>query len=869
MADSFPIAFGRYQLVERLAVGGMAEIFLARAPGAEGFERTLVIKRLLPHLATDPHHNSMFIDEAKLTARLVHPKIAQTFELGRHDGQLFITMEFVDGIDVLGLLRECAHQRKRLRPEIVLYIICEVLDALDFAHGQADDAGNPLGIVHRDISPSNILLSRRGAVKLVDFGIARATEQGHKTGGGTLKGKYGYMSPEQVMGEPLDARADVFAVGIVLAEMLMGRRLFAAPNELDVLLMVRDADLTRLDRLGGHIDTGLGEILRRALRKNIAERYQSAADFHDALDQWLYDHRLRVTHKDIAALVASLYDSAWARKRQAMAEAADIVARAGDQAMVEAQVAGGEIDGIPSGELNAGDSLPISIEPLPVTRAPSPIPELAPDPEPAPEPVAEPAPAPAASSPGDLSLDLDLDLDLEPLGAQPVELDLAPSEPTPPPPATPTEAPATPALDPASLGQMDLAGIDLELDLHLAPSRTHDLGVDIDLDDDADEAATPAPVPAAPERKRRLPPSPPPRKRPVPNPAAAPGDIGREIDNELARRAGRTPAVPATAPTPDEAVPTPLGADESVRYASIADAVASVSKHEPDPAAQDFDGSEVSDPRARPNRAGRPVRVPTADELAGEPPPSPPPLSEISEPPDESGDLARTSPIRVLYRLIVNRATGLLVVGVGGIRKEIYLADGVPVFVRSNVRSELFGEYLVARRAISEGELAMALAMMPHYGGKLGDTLVGLELLTPLDVFRQLSRQVRDKLIDYCTWSKGSFAWYHGREQPPEAFPLDILPYAVLGAGVMAIPEQAISDWGKRHGEARPHALPCEHFALADLDIGAEVEELHASLDGSRTIANLSAGYKHMVDRQRFLRTLFLLVEIDLVTLEA
>ncbi len=181
MAGTFPIAFGRYHLVERLAVGGMAELYLADVKGDHGFAKRVVIKRILPQLAADPHFTQMFIAEAKITARLMHPKIAQTHRLGREDGQLFIEMEYVNGLDVLAMLRECAHRRVRLPAEVSVYIMKEVLDGLDFAHRLADDAGQPLNIVHRDISPSNVLVSRRGNVKLVDFGIAQAAASEQQT----------------------------------------------------------------------------------------------------------------------------------------------------------------------------------------------------------------------------------------------------------------------------------------------------------------------------------------------------------------------------------------------------------------------------------------------------------------------------------------------------------------------------------------------------------------------------------------------------------------------------------------------------------------------------------------------------------------
>ncbi|MEM9490472.1 MAG: serine/threonine-protein kinase, partial [Myxococcota bacterium] len=318
MSGSFPQSFGQYELLERLAVGGMAEIFLARPSNASVARPTVVIKRLLPHMADDPQFNAMFLDEARLGKRLTHPNIVKTYEFGFHKDELFIAMEYVDGLDALALLRECAHRKVRMPSEVAVYIVRQVLEALDYAHNHVDDEGNPLGLVHRDISPSNVLLSRRGEVKLVDFGIARAAQQTHKTQDGTLKGKYGYMSPEQVVDSNVDARSDIFSVGIVLGELLTGRRLFAAANELDVLLMVRDAKLDRLNRYGGHLGMDLDRILRKALNKKIADRFPTAGAFRDVLSEWLSMHRHEVTPLVIAQIVESLYRDAWHRKRQAM-----------------------------------------------------------------------------------------------------------------------------------------------------------------------------------------------------------------------------------------------------------------------------------------------------------------------------------------------------------------------------------------------------------------------------------------------------------------------------------------------------------------------------------------------------------------------
>jgi serine/threonine protein kinase len=306
--ESFPSPFGRYTLTERLALGGMAEVFKAKIMSTHGFEKLLVIKRILPQLAADRTFVSMFIDEAKLTAQLIHPKIVQVIDFGEVKGQYFIALEFIDGFDALALLRGSASKSVRLPGPICLFIAMEVLDALDYAHNARDSEGRPMRLVHRDISPSNLFIARRGDVKLGDFGIAHAQERESKTQAGTLKGKYGYMSPEQVLGGALDGRSDLFAVGIVLAEMLMGRRLFSAANDLDVLLMVRDGRLDRLDKYARDLPAGLDHIVRKALAKRVEDRFQTAAEFRDAISDLLFQSGMRVSPSDIGRIAADFLD---------------------------------------------------------------------------------------------------------------------------------------------------------------------------------------------------------------------------------------------------------------------------------------------------------------------------------------------------------------------------------------------------------------------------------------------------------------------------------------------------------------------------------------------------------------------------------
>ncbi|HET9626153.1 MAG TPA: DUF4388 domain-containing protein, partial [Kofleriaceae bacterium] len=243
--------------------------------------------------------------------------------------------------------------------------------------------------------------------------------------------------------------------------------------------------------------------------------------------------------------------------------------------------------------------------------------------------------------------------------------------------------------------------------------------------------------------------------------------------------------------------------------------------------------------------------------------PSPPALSDIVDQPDDAGDFATTSPLRVLFRLMTTRATGLLLVAVGGIKKEIYVRDGQPEYVSSNVASELFGNYLVSKSVLSDGELAMALAMMPHYGGKLGDTLVGLGLLKPLEVFRHLTRQVRTKIIDVCTWNKGAFGWYAGRENPREAFPLDFNAFEILGAGAMAMSEELVEAWIARNAGLRLRAARTRRIGPERFEVKGLVE-LCELLDGRRSVVDVVEASTDRSERLNTGRMLHLLESCDL-----
>ncbi|HEV8320124.1 MAG TPA: protein kinase [Myxococcota bacterium] len=275
--------FGNYVITGRLAVGGMAEIFTANLLGQHGFAKPVVLKRILPHLAEDEKFVNMFIDEAKIASLLQHPNLVQVFDFGDVDGRYYIAMEHVRGVDCARLLRRAARRNMSIPTPLAVHIICEVLRGLDYAHAATDLQGHPLQFVHRDISPSNIFISMSGDVKLGDFGIARTTDRVARTSTGALKGKLGYLSPEQVAGREIDHRSDLFPAAVVLIELITGRPLFARDNELSTLLAIRDARPQGFTRDPLAIPDDLYGVLRKALARNPDERYATAGAFREAL----------------------------------------------------------------------------------------------------------------------------------------------------------------------------------------------------------------------------------------------------------------------------------------------------------------------------------------------------------------------------------------------------------------------------------------------------------------------------------------------------------------------------------------------------------------------------------------------------------
>jgi serine/threonine protein kinase len=296
-----PIPFGKYYLLERINVGGMAEVFKAKTVGVEGFERIVALKRILPSIAEDEEFITMFIDEAKIAVQLQHANIAQIFDLGKVDDSYFIALEYVNGRDLRSIFDDLRKRGDRMPMSQVCYFIMQLCEGLDYAHNKRDAQGRELNLVHRDVSPQNVLLGYEGEVKLIDFGIAKAAGKASKTQAGILKGKFGYMSPEQVRGLPIDRRSDIFALGIVLYELLTGERLFIGESDFSTLEKVRNVEIVPPSSFNSEIPDKLERIVLKTLEKNVEDRYQNAIDLHDDLQLFMHSVGQFTSRKDLSA----------------------------------------------------------------------------------------------------------------------------------------------------------------------------------------------------------------------------------------------------------------------------------------------------------------------------------------------------------------------------------------------------------------------------------------------------------------------------------------------------------------------------------------------------------------------------------------
>jgi len=613
---SAPFRFGPFYLDSRIAVGGTAEVYLARpAQAGSGLPDRLVVKRLLPHFASDPEGRTMFEREARLHAAVTHENVVTVFHAGKDDrGEPYLAMEYIDGVDGYRLLRRLRQDDELLPIGVAVYIAREVLRALESVHAARDPlSGGALGIVHRDVSPSNIYLSKEGKVKLGDFGIARSTTRTtlRSEAGQVLKGKFAYLAPEQVAGEPSDHRADLFSLATVLAEILLNRPLFPGGGQLAILLAIRDCKIDALGEIRSRLPPGLFEVLQRALSRDPARRYATATDFASAIAPFEADPRLAL--REIAARVRWVQSAASSDQLAAVRESV--------RAMRAVR---------PSAAPPAGQGQP-------------------------PRKVVE---------------------------------SVVPSAITPSPPVA--------------------SGIPDAPSVHEAPERKT-------------------------EEYELLP---------------------SWVIKESGERLG-----PWTFARLMEALAT-----GQIQRGDKVDFVG-----------RGFKAVEEVEEFARflPNQTA------TTGKLTG------------PGAPDFQDQLGTVSMLEILMRVLAHRETGVLFAeradeSGDSARKELYFVAGKLHHVASSNASELLGEYLVRRGKLEREELDLALAVLPRYGGRMGDTLISMGLVGPVDIFRAIREQGRDRVSDLFLWRSGTVTFYRGHTAPHVEFPLDLELPALMLAGLEA-----------------------------------------------------------------------------------
>ncbi|MGA2448975.1 MAG: serine/threonine-protein kinase [Polyangiaceae bacterium] len=660
-----PLRLGPYALMRRIATGGMAEVYVARRAGPHGFQKTVAVKRILPQFARDPDFVAMFIDEARVCARLGHPNIVQVFDFGEHDGELYMAMEYVDGTTAARLVRAAATRAEDVPLDVCFHVALSLLRSLEYAHNVRDDEGKPLALVHRDVSPGNVLIDRSGTVKLTDFGIARAAEIERRTDAGQLKGKLGYMSPEQVVGRELDARTDIFTLGIVLAELLIRRPLFGGGKELDVLIRIRDADLSAIDRATNRLADDVRAVLFRALSKDPSMRWASASAFAAAIEEIVRRRRLQVGPTRLAALIEHL---------GLVAEPTDSSSRWAAATPV---------------------ALPADVE-------------------------TNPRPVFPATRPGDGQGHLG-----QPAGQ-------------------PASHFRVRRPDGTMLGPVALAGL-IEL------FATGMVGCRCEIAKD-DEAFRPA----------------------------------AEIP-ELARFLS-SPA---------------LNWDTEFQSDAIDDG--------------DLD----------------PARLPTR-----------------------------------LFHIAVRRETGALLLEDGIRRKRIFFVEGAPECVSSTDKNELLGEFLVERGQVLRLEVEMALATLPRFGGRLGDALVGIGVLRPIELFRAIKEQTQARLIDVFSWKSGRIAFARGVRSQEETFPLGVDTYELIARGIRG---------GYAYEELEATLAPVREEVLERIEVPPVRSEMFRLADreaavlgcvaGKTTLGKLVAelGSSGVADPEEVLRAVFLGLACELL----
>ena len=299
----------RYRIIEKIDAGGMAEIYKGVAVSLDGFERAVAIKRILPSLTQDPKFVAMFLDEARLSMQLTHANVVQILDMGRVGETYFMAMELVDGANLRRVMQRTIDLGMEVPANVACFLAMEIAKGLAYAHEKTDPQGQSLGIVHRDVSPPNVLVSRQGEVKITDFGLAKAKSNVSVSEADVVKGKFAYLSPEVVEGKEPDGRSDIYAVGIILWELLCGRKLFAGKNDNDTIELVRKGEIPKVAPTRADVDDDLDKLIQRALAKNLKRRFQTCREMEQELGNYLARKGLRATSADLSQFMRELLDT--------------------------------------------------------------------------------------------------------------------------------------------------------------------------------------------------------------------------------------------------------------------------------------------------------------------------------------------------------------------------------------------------------------------------------------------------------------------------------------------------------------------------------------------------------------------------------
>jgi serine/threonine-protein kinase len=318
---------GRYRVVDEIGIGGMASVHLGRMDGPGGFQKWVAIKRIHPHLVEDDSFIQMFLDEARIAARISHPNVATVFELGKHEDTYWIAMEYLHGEPLREVMRRTEETGQPMPPEIACRVIADAAEGLHAAHELLGKNGEKLGLVHRDVTPHNLFVTYDGNTKVVDFGIAKFASRMSNTRAGVLKGKLAYMSPEQVHGEGIDRRTDIFALGVVLWELTTGQRLFRMDSDLDTLAKVQECNVPRPSTIVRGYPIDLEKIVMKALAKNRGERFRTAREFSRALQSLLMRRGLFIASNEVANYIQSIFQDRIQKREAYLRRAATLLGK--------------------------------------------------------------------------------------------------------------------------------------------------------------------------------------------------------------------------------------------------------------------------------------------------------------------------------------------------------------------------------------------------------------------------------------------------------------------------------------------------------------------------------------------------------------